>query len=147
MSYKITTNWDPDTNCATTSIKNCSNGIVFLGTAKCHPDDETMASEHIGLEIANARAQLNIIRSVRDNELKPQLKILKHLYSNIKTSKQFNPKSYEATMLRRQIKHLESELSIVKDIISDYKNYIEEMGNAVSSYKIVRERRKLDEDD
>lgn len=147
MSYKITTNWNPDTNCATTSIKNCSNGKIFSGIAKCHPDDEIMASEHIGIEISNARAHLNIIRHIRDTETKPQLKILKHIYNNMKTSKQFNPKSYEATMIRRQIKILESELITIKEVISDYKNYIQELGDAVSSYKIIRERHKMDEDD
>ena len=76
------------------------NGFEFVGEAQCHPDDMDMESERTGLCIAEARAMIKVMRFKRDYEIAPQLKILNHLYSNMSTSKYFNPKSYEAKMLR-----------------------------------------------
>ena len=76
------------------------NGYRFVGEATCHPDDLDFESERVGLTIAEARANLKVLRHMRDCEIKPQLKILNHLFSNIQSSTHFNNYSYETKMIR-----------------------------------------------
>ena len=96
----------------------------FHGFASCHNDDEDFKSERIGMTIAEARAEINFLQHIRDNELKPALKALKHLYDNMTTSKHFNQHSYEARMLRRQIRIKENELIAIKQEINSRKQFI-----------------------
>ena len=100
------------------------HGQVFIGTAKCHPEDRDFESARVGLTIAEARANIEVLRHIRECELKPQLKILNHLYANMKTSKYYNPASYEAKMLRSQIRALEKELTILNNEIADEQKFI-----------------------
>lgn len=95
------------------------NNIIFTGRATCHPEDMDFESARVGLTIAEARANTEVLRHIREYELKPQLKILNHLYANMKTSKHYNPKSYEAKMLRSQIRALEKELATLNNEIAD----------------------------
>jgi hypothetical protein len=76
------------------------NGYKFIGEATCHPDDIDFESERVGLTIAEARANIKVLHHIRKCEVKPQLKILKHLYNNMKSSTHFNSNSYEARMVR-----------------------------------------------
>ena len=87
----------------------------FTGIANCHPDDQDMMSKLTGQTIAEYRATLQYLRFIRDCELQPQLKALKQLYYSINHSKYFDPKSYEAKMLYRQIKNLKEDLEAVKE--------------------------------
>ena len=57
------------------------NGYDFVGRADCHPDDEDFESERVGLTIAESRANIKVLRHIRNCEIKPQLKILKHLFN------------------------------------------------------------------
>ena len=95
------------------------NNQEFEGKAVCHPEDRDFESARVGLTIAEARANIKVLRYIRECELKPQLKILNHLYANIKTSKYYNPTSYEAKMLRNQIRALEKELTTLNNEIAD----------------------------
>ena len=72
---------------------------LFVGKAKCHPDDFDMKSEKVGCEIAYSRAAIKSLKYERECIIKPSLKSLKQLYYSMKHSKKFNPKSYEAKML------------------------------------------------
>lgn len=99
------------------------NNIIFTGRATCHPEDMDFESERVGLTIAESRANIAVLRHIRDYELKPQLKILNHLYANMKTSKHYDPKSYEAKMLRSQIRALEKELATVNNGIADEQKF------------------------
>ena len=128
-SYK----WDPEEGSALYKIEMDNN--VFYGSARCHPDDESIKSEKIGLEIAEIRARLNILRYLRDSEYKPQLKILKHLQSNMMTSKKYNKKSYEARMLWRQINILENDLRSIKEMIKSCNKYIADTIASAESYQ------------
>ena len=105
-----------------------------------------MKSEKTGMHIAEKRATIGYLKAIRDNEIKPQLKILKQFYYSINQSKQFNPKSYEARMLNRQIKMLEEGLDYVKKNIKasqkDLSNYINEKEKF---YTFVRKGRKAKE--
>ena len=126
MSYKESYKWDPEEGSAIVKIED-KNGYVFIGSAQCHPDDKEHMSEYLGLEIAEIRARLNMLRHIRDNETIPALRVIEHVFNNMKTSKQFNPKSYEARMIRRQINILKADLKAIKTIIKDYNDYIKEL--------------------
>ena len=102
------------------------NGYRFVGEAICHPDDLDFESERVGLTLAESRANIKVLRHMRDCEVKPQLKILNHLYSNMKTSKYYNPNSYEAKMLRSQIRAIENELTTIKNGIADEQKFIKD---------------------
>jgi hypothetical protein len=96
----------------------------FHGFASCHEDDEDFQSERIGMTIAEARAEINFLQHIRDNELMPAIKALRHVYGNMKTSKYFNLHSYEARMIRRQIRIKENDLIVVKQEINSRKQFI-----------------------
>ena len=102
------------------------NGQAFEGGAKCHPDDMDMISERTGCCIAEARAYIKALRFKRDHEIQPKLDILRHLYSNMQSSKKYNPKSYEAQMIRSQLRVLEKELDTVSNDIAEEKKYLKE---------------------
>ena len=102
------------------------NNNTFIGEANCHEADFDFESERVGLTIAEARARIALAKHMRDNELKPQLKALKHLYSNIRNSSKHNPKSHETRMLRRTIRDLEFELHTVSNAIADEKKFIKD---------------------
>ena len=102
------------------------NGYDFVGRADCHPDDEDFESERVGLTIAEARANIKVLVHMRDCELKPQLKILNHLYSNMRTSTHYNPISYEARMLRSQIRAVEKELATINNGIADERKFVQD---------------------
>ena len=97
----------------------------FTGVANCHPDDQDMMSKLTGQTIAEYRATLQYLRFIRDCELQPQLKALKQLYYSMNHSKYFNPKSYEAKMLYRQINHLTEDLKENKYLIDLTKSELE----------------------
>ena len=102
------------------------NGYRFVGEATCHPDDMDFESERVGLTIAETRANIKALRHIRDCEVKPQLKILNHLLSNMRASKSYNPISYEATRLRSQIRAIEKELAAINNDIADEQKFIKD---------------------
>lgn len=102
------------------------NGMSFEGGAVCHPEDMEFANERVGLTIAEARANIKVLRFIRDHEVKLELNALKHLYSNIQTSKNHNPKSHESRRIRSQIRALERELTEVNNMIADEKHFIKD---------------------
>ena len=115
------------------------NGYRFVGEATCHPDDMDFESERVGLTIAEARANIKVLRHMRDCEVKPQLKILNHLLSNMKTSKSYNPISYEAKMLRSQIRTIEKELATINNGIADERKFVQDYINGKDKmYKRLR---------
>ena len=101
-------------------------GYQFLGVAQCHSEDMDFANERVGLTIAEARAVIKVLRFVRDTEIAQQIKILKHLYSNIETSRFHNPKSHESRRIRSQIRALERELEAINNAIADEKHLIKD---------------------
>ena len=102
------------------------NGHAFDGTAICHDEDKDFESERVGLTIAESRANIKVLRHIRDCEIKPQLKVLNHLLANMKTSKYYRPNSYEAKMLRSQIRAIEKELTTIKNGIADEQKFIKD---------------------
>ncbi len=145
MKKEPTYTWNQETGEATYTIyyKN----LTFTGKATCHPDDEDMKSQMMGLTIAESRATLNYLRHVRDNDLRPQLKSLKQLMYSMNHSKQYNRKSYEARMLYRHIQMLEEDLKNITDDISRIKFFLwHYMHEKEELHQTLREKRKAKTD-
>ena len=104
-------------------------GLIFSGTAQCHPEDRDMMSKLTGETIAEFRATIKYLKFIRDFELRPQLKSLKQLYYSMNTSKHFDSTSYEAKMLYRQINLLEEDIKeiqlSIKTTKEDLKLYLQ----------------------
>ena len=115
---------------------------VFVGTAKCHPDDRDFMSEKTGCEIALRRAEIEALRSYR-KELKIGLAALKQLYYSSNHSKNFNPKSYEAKMLFRQINQKVEDIDTVKEIIKERKQELKKLiDDKDTFYQVTRKHRE-----
>lgn len=117
-------NWDEATGLATCIITDGSN--IFYGSACCHPEDLDMISEKTGLEIAHRRALIEALKHKRNNELKPQLAILKQVYYTMKHSKKFNEKSYENKMLQRKLKEIQTDLETITEVIKYEKDNLKQ---------------------
>ena len=120
----------------------CDGNEVFLGVAKCHPDDIDFQSEKTGMFIAESRAEIKALQHYKNNILKPGLNALKQLYYSINHSKQYNRKSYEAKMLYRQIKMKETDIEEVQRIINERKaNLKQYIDDKDAFYKSVQKYR------
>lgn len=114
----------------------------FVGIATCAPEDMDYLSKKTGQEIAFNRASIEILKYDKFC-LTQELKGLKSLYYSIKHSKKYNPKSYEAIMLRHQMNMRENDIAQLKVDIKTtqqyIKNYIDQKDKA---YKIWRKLKK-----
>ena len=108
--------WDEETGKAACIVSNGEK--VYTGFAQCHPDDNDMASEKTGCEIALRRAKINALRGYRD-ELKTRLSALNQYYHSMNMSCKFNEKSYENKMLQRQIRQIKFDLDTTKEMIAN----------------------------
>lgn len=132
--------YDAEENLASCIISY--NGMEFVGIAQCHPDDFDFASERTGCTIAELRAHIKMLRYRRDGEITPTLKTFKHMMDCMKTSKKFNPKSYEAKMIRNKINQLEDELHEIKSDIKYFNNNLRTYINGKEEvYQKVRKAR------
>lgn len=114
-------------------------GHSFIGEARCHPDDEDMESERVGLTIAETRASIKVMKFIRDFEIKSQLNVLNHLNKNVQNSKYYNKNSYEARMIRRQLHAIEKELTMLNNELTDEKLFLKEYINGKDKlYKKLR---------
>ena len=137
---KYTYDWSPEFGYASCTIHDHDN--QFTGKAVCHPDDEDMKNRLAGQNIAEGRASIKYLQHYRDNELRPQLKILKQLYYSMNRSKQFNRKSYEARMLFRQISRITKEIEEVNADIKTLKIMISAyIDQKDAEYKKIRSHR------
>ena len=145
MSYKETYKWDPETGEAIYKIED--KGYVFMSVARCHPDEKEYQRESVGIGIAEMRAKRNQLRYIRDNEIKPGLAALEHVFTNMKTSKHFNPRSYEARMIRRQVNIYKANLKAVRDLINYCSEQIHDLSNATSTYAKYGKAKELDKNE
>lgn len=120
MKNCISTSWDEKSGVALFTIQYKNE--CFTGTATCCEEDKEFKSEIFGEALAEIRATRKYFAFIRDNEKIPELKALNQLYYSMKHSSQFNPKSYEAKMLFRQIKQREEDLKIIKFLIQDLRD-------------------------
>lgn len=125
-------------------------GLTFCGMAHCHPDDKDMQSRLTGKTIAEFRATVKYLKFIRDFEITPQLKSLNQLYYSMNHSKYFDPKSYEAKMLYRQIKNLKEDLEAIKEEIQcqkdSLKTYLETKETDHAKIRAHKAKKELVED-
>lgn len=141
--YNIEFDWNEETHTALCMRQPEKNGPIFIGEAICHEDDYDMCSRRTGQEIAFARAKIKHMQHIKNNEIKPKLDALKHLYGCMAHSSKFNPESYENTMLQRQIRLLEFDLATINEMIKyereNLKTYINDKDRM---YKHIRKKRE-----
>ena len=138
MKYEY--DWSQEFGWATCTIQD--HDLIFTGAAQCHPDDEDMKNHLSGQTIAEARASIKYLKHIRDNELRPQLKILKQLYYSMNRSQHFNRKSYEAKMLFRQINRITKDIENVNHDINTLKLMISAyIDQKDEEYKKIRAHR------
>jgi hypothetical protein len=119
------------------------NGIAVAGSARCHPEDVDMVSERTGLTIAEARANIRLLKVKKRTEIQPKIDVLRHLLTNIESSKYHDPKAYESKMLRSQLSHWEKQLEqINNDIIEEEKSLKEYINQKDKLYNRLRARNK-----
>jgi hypothetical protein len=132
--------WDEEFLVATCELSDGNNH--FCGLATCHDDDEDMASEKTGSEIALKRAKISYFRHYRDC-LKERLAALRQLYYSMNQSQKFNEASYENKMLQRQIRLLETDLETARELLnSEQESLREYIAEKDKFYKKVRANRE-----
>ena len=129
--------YDKDTLKANCIVEK--NNIIGTGSAMCHPKDEDVASERTGLKIAEDRAIIQYLQNYKASYLRPSLKALKHVYSTMSHSTHFNPHSYEAKRLRKEIKNIEKEINktscAIENIKIRLKDYINDKDKIAQLYR------------
>ena len=91
---------------------------TYIGSARCHPNDTY--SKRVGERLSYDRASMKYLREKR-NELRMQLKSLRHLLSIYNQSSQVKKENYEYKMLSRQIAALENDIDEMKYVIDEIK--------------------------
>lgn len=129
--------WDADTGTATCRIYDKNN--VFEGVAHCHEQDADFMSERTGCYIAECRAGIARLRHIRDNDLRPQLKALKHFYYTLSHRKTFNIENHAIKCLLAQIEMVARDLEEVKQDIKLEQQYLSDyIKNKEIMYQKVR---------
>ena len=120
----ILNDWMQETGIASCIISDNNNNIKIegFGMAQCHPDDEPFKSETIGSFIAESRARIDILRKIRDYDLKPGLTALQHLQSTMVKSNHYNPESYESKRLKKEIQNQKDEIDYINEILREEKH-------------------------
>ena len=101
-------------------------GAVFVGKARCHPEDNDLGNERTGLTIAEARANIKLMKFKRRFEIQPKIDVLKHLLANMETSKQYAEKSYEAKSIKSQLRAAQAAYDQLTSDIKDEERYLKE---------------------
>lgn len=115
----------------TSGITSCAivldDFLQGFGIAECADEDRDVMSARTGRQIAELRAQINLLQNYKNRELHPGLKALLHLKGTMVNSKKYNPKSYEAKRLEKEIKHFQEDIKdisaaieVQKEILQDY---------------------------
>lgn len=117
-------------------------GRTFCGQAQVHPQDKDMANEKTGITLAVGRAEIKHLKAIIQDK-RIELKALRHLYSVLDQSNQFNKTGYEAKMLRRNIQHLKDDIEEIKAEIEDYQEDIKTyISQKEEFYQSIRKNRK-----
>ena len=139
--------WDEVTRTAHCYI-SIDDSQLIIGSAKCCPEDYDMSSEKTGCEIAYYRASIKLVQHFIMNDITPRLNALKQLYYSINHSSQYNPKSYESRMIRRQLRLVENELAIAKEMVVERKEQLKEyLKKKEEFYEMVRSMRRVKEEE
>ena len=106
-------------------VTDPTSGQKFIGEAKCHPNDSY--NKRIGEQIAEMRAETEIYRFLRE-AARVEENHFRITITDMKQSKKYNPKSYEAKNIRRaywEAKTARKEFNtMVQAMKSNIKKYI-----------------------
>ena len=127
----------------TSGICGCSiilDDLMYgFGIAQCAEEDKDVISERTGMHIAERRAQINLLQNYKNRELIPGLKALLHLKSTMVNSNNYNPKSYEAKRLDKEIKHYQQDIEDIRIAIEGAKQNLYDYINIKEKlYKRIR---------
>lgn len=115
-------------------------GKVYVGQAVCHPDDRDMVNEMTGAALAQMRAELSMLRDLRDSEIIPELKAIRRIYNSLKKHKK--------PLLRRELNTAEFTYAAIKGVIKGKKQEIADFILAKEKfYQGVRRNRRLEEEE
>ena len=143
MRINKTFDYNPNLGITICELQRGDN--TFYGSTVCHPEDMDMISEYTGGEIADMRAELQMLQHIKNNEIKPALKTLYHLYNCIIQSSHCNPKSHELRLLKRQIKKLEADLAEIKLAIKEQKQFLNDyISQKDRIYQRIRAKKQED---
>ena len=118
----------------------------FYGMAQCNEKDKDFQNKMTGEHIAYERAMIQALQFEKNNIIKPKINALKQLYYSMNKSKKFNPKSYEAKMLYRQIKNQTEDLVVVNDLIQTKQKALRDYINLKDkSYQTLRKMRNKED--
>lgn len=112
-------------------------GYDFVGEAMCHPDDWDSMSWRTGLTVAEARANIKLLKFKRNTEIKPALKALTDLWN---CSNHKNREKNKA--LRVSLQKLNDDLIAINNDIAgeeDFlKSYLKEKDDFSRKVKLLR---------
>jgi hypothetical protein len=94
------------------------------GFAICHPEDKDYQSRITGLEIAQARASIDLAQQINAYELKPALKTLEHLRSTMDHGGSYNEESPEWKRLEKEIDNYRKDIEFNKKFIQAQRDYL-----------------------
>lgn len=112
-------------NGLTTICEIADKNNIYMGIADCHPDDFDFVSQYTGGHIAEGRAITKMLQSQK-HEVRAQIQILEHVFGCMKASKNYNPDSNEARLMRRQIQIKKNELAELRCDIENLKSSLKE---------------------
>lgn len=127
---QIIEHWDGEKGVASCIIQyKTTSGVELqgIGIAQCAPQDTEFKSALTGGLIAEYRAEIDLFKKINNYEIKPAITALKHVYCTMRHSKQYDPKSYEAVRLKKELAHLMDEFE-------ENKNSIKELKQNLSKY-------------
>ena len=115
-------------------------GKIYVGQAVCHPDDRDMVNEMTGAALAQMRAELSLLRDLRDSEIIPELKAIRRIYNNLK--------KYKKPLLRRELNEAEFIYVAIKEMIRSKKREIADfILTKEKFYQGIRRNRKLEKEE
>lgn len=114
----FTTNTSGDTWC-----RLIHKGQEFTGHTRCLPEDEDFWSENVGCFIAETRAIIKQLKHAK-KQLMPGLKALEDFEKTLKCCKNYDPDSFEAKRLRKEIYLQKRKINEINSAIKDEQDYL-----------------------
>ena len=124
------------------------NGHVYVGIAKCHPDDMAFISRKVGRRIALSRARINLMKAELKKE-KDKYKIISDFYMEIMTNAPEplpNEFSVFETRYLKIYSNISNRLKILESAIKKEENslrtYLKGLDKAIESVTKMRNKDK-----
>lgn len=136
MAHQPEFTWDE-----TSGICGCSiiiNDFLHgFGIAQCADQDRDVISQKTGMHIAEIRAQINLLQNYKNNELYPELKAYNHLLGTMIQSTKYNPNSYEAKRLNKEINNVKKTIKEINEMINFTKK---DLYDYINTHEILTQR-------